>query len=95
MIIINEMSNKEDHIELGFIDIPKAYSTFTPTQKKAVCNQLIDLLLTDIDKNLEPHINRISFLDEVLESSLQSNEQDEEYIVCQVLFDCRKYLKID
>ena len=51
MIIINEMSNKEDHIELGFIDIPKAYSTFTPTQKKAVCNKLIDLLLTDIDKN--------------------------------------------
>ena len=53
------------------------------------------ILLTDIDKNLDPTINRITFLDEVLESSLISNEQEEEYIVCQVLFDCRKYLNIE
>ena len=53
------------------------------------------MLLLHIDKHLDPHINRISFLDEVLESSLMTNEEDEEYIVCQVLFDCRKYLNID
>ena len=87
--------NKEEHIELGFIDIPKAYSTFTAKQKEVVCNHIIDLLLLDIDKHLDPTINRISFLHEVLESSLITNEQDEEYIVCQVLFDCRKYLNID
>ena len=87
--------NREDHIELGFIDIPKAYPTFTVKQKKAVCNKIIDLLLIDIDKHLDPTINRISFLDEVLESSLMTNEEDEEYIVCQVLFDCRKYLNIE
>ena len=87
--------NRDEHIELGFIDIPKAYLDFTVKQKKAVCNKIIDLLLTDIDKNLDPTINRITFLDEVLESSLMSNEQDEEYIVCQVLFDCRKYLNIE
>ena len=45
-----------------------------------------------IDKELDPEINRISFLDDVLESSLMSNEEDEEYTVCQVLFDCRKLI---
>jgi hypothetical protein len=87
--------NRDEHIELGFIDIPKAYLDFTVKQKKAVCNKIIDLLLIDIDKNLDPTINRITFLDEVLESSLATNEEDEEYIVCQVLFDCRKYLNIE
>lgn len=81
-----------DNIELGFIDIPKAYLDFTTKEKKAVCNKIIDLLLQDIDKHLDKTINRITFLDEVLESSIESNEENEEYIICQVLFDCRKYL---
>ena len=89
------MTKNNKHIELGFIDIPTSYPTFTVKQKQAVCNEIIDLLLTDIDKHLDPTINRITFLDEVLESSLMSNEQQEEYIVCQVLFDCRKYLNIE
>ena len=86
------MGNKDEHIELGFIDIPKAYPDFTVRQKKAVCTKIIDVLLLHIDKQLDPTINRITFLDEVLESSLMTNEQDEEYIVCQVLFDCRKLI---
>lgn len=81
-----------DNIELGFIDIPKAYLDFTSKQKKAVCNKIIDLLLQDIDKHLDKTISRITFLDEVLESSIESNEEQEEYIICQVLLDCRKYL---
>ena len=84
--------NREEHIELGYFDIPKAYADFTVKQKKAVCIKIIDVLLEHIDKNLDPTINRISFLDDVLESSLMTNEEDEEYIVCQVLFDCRKLI---
>lgn len=84
--------NREEHIELGYFDIPKAYADFTVKQKKAVCIKIIDVLLEHIDKNLDPTINRISFLDDVLESSLMTNEEDEEYTVCQVLFDCRKLI---
>ena len=89
------MTKNREHIELGYFDIPKSYAEFTDKQKKAVCNKIIDVLLTHIDKNLDPTINRITFLDEVLESSLMTDEEDEEYTVCQVLYDCRKYLNID
>ena len=65
------MGNRDEHIELGYLDIPKDYLNFTIRQKKAVCTKI---------------------LDEVLESSLMTNEEDEEYIVCQVLFDCRKLI---
>ena len=84
--------NRDEHIELGYFDIPKAYADFTVRQKKAVCIKIIDVLLEHIDKNLDPTINRISFLDDVLESSLMTNEEDEEYTVCQVLYDCRKLI---
>ena len=86
------MTKNREHIELGYFDIPKAYADFTVKQKKAVCIKIIDVLLEHIDKNLDPTINRITFLDEVLESSLMTNEEDEEYTVCQVLFDCRKLI---
>jgi len=86
------MTKNNDHIELGYFDIPKAYPDFTTQQKVKVCNKIIDVLLEHIDKHLDPTINRITFLDEVLESSLMTNEEDEEYTVCQVLFDCRKLI---
>jgi hypothetical protein len=86
------MTRNKEHIELGYFDIPKAYPDFTAQQKVKVCNKIIDVLLEHIDKHLDPTINRSTFLDEVLESSLMTNEEDEEYTVCQVLFDCRKLI---
>jgi hypothetical protein len=86
------MTKNKEHIELGYVDIPTAYLDFTDQQKKVVCIKIIDVLLRHIDKELDPTINRISFLDDVLESSLMTNEEDEEYTVCQVLFDCRKLI---
>jgi hypothetical protein len=86
---------EKSHIELGWIDIPKNYNQYTIKQKEVICNRLIDLLLLEIDRELDPTINRISFLDEVLESSLISNEHLEQYEVCEVLLDCRKLLNED
>ena len=85
---------KREQIEIGFIDIPVRYPTFSKRKKNIVCDNLIDNLLTYIDKELEslPHINRITFLDEILESSLQSNVDLELYEVAQVIFDCKKRL---
>ena len=74
------------------MDIPKNYSKYTEEEKKTICNKLIDILLFHIDRELSPEYNRITFLDEVLESSLISNEQMELYEVCEVLCDCRKML---
>jgi hypothetical protein len=84
-----------EQINLGWIDIPKNYNEYTNRQKKAICNRLIDLLLLEIDRELDPTINRITFLDEILESSLISNEHLEQYEVCTVLLDCRKLLNED
>ena len=86
---------RRNHEEIGFIDIPQEYCNFNKKEKRAVCNKIIDMLLTSIDKELDPVINRITFLNEVLESSIISNEELEQYEICQCLNDIRTILNED
>jgi hypothetical protein len=79
---------------LGHIDVPVKYCEFSNEQKIEIQDNLIDSLLHNIDKNLPPEINRITFLSEVLESSLITNEKMELYEVCQVINDTRKRLNV-
>ena len=85
--------NKEQ-INLGWVDIPLAYPTFNHKKKIVLCDTLIDTLLRYIDRELEyePYINRITFLNEILDSSLQANIDLECYEVAQVIYDCKKRL---
>ena len=86
---------RRESSEIGFIDIPQEYCNFTKKQKHAICNELIDMLLTTIDRELDPVINRITFLDQILESSIISNEHLEQYEICSCLLDIRKILNED
>ena len=86
---------KKEQIDIGDIVVPIDYSKLNDKQKKAICDNLIDTLLMSIDRVLPPHINRIQFLDEVLISSIQSNNDLEQYEVSQTLYDMRKRLDLD
>jgi hypothetical protein len=78
--------------EIGYIDIPKDYINFTTEQKKAVCNKILDKLLLTVDRELPAHINRIQFIDEILESTLETNEEEENYEVCSVIRDIKELI---
>ena len=86
---------RREQVELGWVDIPKEYFNLTSYRKKVICNNIIDTLLTALERDLDPTINRITFLDEILESSILSNNELEQYEVSAVLNDCRKQLSID
>lgn len=75
---------------IGFLDIPTNYIKYDDETKILFCNDLIDTMLRLIEKDLSkaPEINRINFLIQVLESSLITNENMENYEVCSVLRDC-------
>ncbi len=60
-----------------------------------ICDTLIDVLLRKIDKNLAPQYNRVDFLLEVLESSLETNIEEETYEVATVIRDCINRLNED
>ena len=83
---------RREQVELGWIDIPVKYPTFTDKNKIKICDNIIDTLLLYIDKELDPTINRITFLEEVLDSTLETNVDLELYEVAQVIHDCKKRL---
>ena len=86
---------KEDEIDIGDIVVPIDYSKLNHKQKAAICDNLIDTLLMSVDRILPPEINRIQFLDEILMSSIESNNQLEQYEISQTLYDMRKRLDLD
>jgi hypothetical protein len=80
------------HLEIGYFDFPKDYLKFDEDKKKDICVEIIDVILHQMDKKLPVEINRITYLDEILLSSIESGEQNEQYETCQILMDCRKLL---
>lgn len=77
------------------IDIPKDYFDFTPEKKKELCDRLLDRLYLYIDKRLHHELDRLDLLRDILVSTLETNEQDEYYEVCEVINDCIKLLDED
>lgn len=82
----------EDSVDIGELQIPANYFVMTKRQKKALCNKIIESLLIAIEKNFDPQYNRIDILDEMLESSIITNQEDENYEICQVLADVKDLL---
>jgi len=86
------MKRSRESIDRVFVGIPKEYFVYDNETKELICNQIIDKLLLQIDRDLDPTINRIQFLDEMMESSIETNLKDENYEVAQVFSDIRKML---
>lgn len=82
----------DKRIDLGFMDVPKGYEKLSIERKEDVCDILIEKLLIMLDKQLPAYVNRFDFVKDVLESSLLSNEEEENYEVCQVIRDTIKRL---
>ena len=81
-----------ESIDMGYVGIPKQYFVYDKQTKILICNEIIDRILIQIDKELDPTINRIQFLDAMMESSIETNLEDENYEVVQVFSDVRKLL---
>lgn len=86
------MENMSKHIKVGEIEIPTDYWSMTEDEKIELCLTLMDGMLTILDKTLNPEFDRIAVLDLLLVSSIISNEENEEYEVCEVMSSIRKLI---
>ena len=82
----------ERHIRVGEIDIPNDYFNLTETEKRELCENMVDIILTIIDKQIRPGYDKLRILDHLLTSSILTNELHENYEICQVLNDLRKLI---
>jgi hypothetical protein len=82
----------DDSVDIGELKIPVDYFKFTDKQKVSLCNTIIDSMLYIIEKNVEPEFDRMEILDGIIESSIITNLEDENYEVVQVLSDVKTLL---
>lgn len=86
------MGMQNEHIKVGELEIPIDYFKYNKEDKDILCNEIMDIMLHMLDKHLRPDMDRIKVLDLLLESSIITNQEQEEYEVCQVLTDIRKLM---
>jgi hypothetical protein len=84
--------NMDEDIDIGYVEIPKKYWKLESGIKRLHCEKIMEAMLIELDLQLPPEISRIKVLDDILESSIQSNEKDENYEICEVFRDIRKIL---
>jgi hypothetical protein len=89
------MDTRRGKKQIGNIDIPSEYNSYTQEEKVAVCNKILDKIMTVVDRELPPYINRMTFIDEILEETLESHIKDERYEVCSVIRDIVKLINED
>ena len=76
-------------LSIGQLEVPEDYSLLGEMVKKELCEELIDILLRALDKQLKPDLDRVKFLKELLDNSIEENIKIENYEICQVLNDLR------
>jgi hypothetical protein len=79
----------KNHIQVGEIEIPTDYWQIDEATKKLLLEELVDTLLQVLDKQINPNLDKIRVLDHLLLSSIVTNEETENYEICQVLQDIR------
>ncbi len=84
---------KQAQIKLGQIEIPKEYFQLAATDKQELCEYLLDKIFIMVDKNMSVKMDRDFAVNQIIESSLITNEKEENYEFCQVLMDIKKLLK--
>jgi hypothetical protein len=82
----------EKHVKVGELEVPVDYFKYDKEDKEILCNEIMDMMLHILDRQLRPDIDRMQILDKLLESSIITNQEKEEYEICQVLKDIRNLI---
>jgi len=83
---------KVKSIKVGELEIPADYWTLSPTIKRELCLLIIDAIITVLHEQISPRLNKMDILEHLLDSSIQSNETEENYEICQVLKDIKQII---
>ena len=80
------------HKVIGEVEIPQSYFQLTKEQKDDLCETMYDVLLKAIYKVVGDKNDSKKFLINMLESSIITNEENENYEVCAFFCDIQKYI---
>lgn len=73
--------------KIGEIEIPVDYFDMTAEEKHNVCLGLFEVMIDTLNRTTKPEFDRFMILDKLLESSIQTNVEDENFEIAAVLRD--------
>lgn len=83
---------RKTQVKIGEIDVPKDYFTLSIEDKKEVCEYMADKIYTMLNKSVTEKEERDYLANQIIKSSLITNELEENYEMCQVLVDIRNLI---
>jgi hypothetical protein len=78
--------------KIGEIEIPIDYFDMTAEQKHDVCLGLFEVMIDTLNRTTKPEFDRFMILDKLLDSSIQTNVEDENYEIAAVLRDIQSLI---
>ena len=79
-------------IKVGELEVPIDYFALDNECKRNLCLAIIDTMITLFEQHVGKRTDVSYLLNELLNSSIQSNEEEENYEVCQVLKDIKQII---
>jgi hypothetical protein len=81
------------NIKVGELEIPADYFSLPQEDKDVICNSILESILYLLEKHVDnEYFNRKIVLEKIIESSIITNEMEENYEVAGVLFDVQKLI---
>lgn len=82
----------EKSVKVGELEIPSDYWSMDIQDRRELCLTIIDAIVTLLDKLVHPEFNRIAILNAILDSSIETNEKEENFEICGVLNDIKQII---
>lgn len=81
------------NIKVGELEIPSDYFSLSQDDKDVICNSILESIMYLLEKHVDnEYFNRKIVLERIIESSIITNEMEENYEVAGVLFDIQKLI---
>jgi hypothetical protein len=81
-------------VKVGEMEIPVDYFSLNQEDKNVVCNSILESILYILENNIPTKADKMEILEIILESSIITNQEEENYEVCGVLFDIKKMIDV-
>ena len=80
-------------IKVGHLDVPTDYFKLPQEDKQVVCNTILESILYILERHVnDDSVDKLNVLNRIIDSSIITNQHEENYEVCGVLVDIRNLI---
>lgn len=80
-------------IKVGHLDVPMDYFTMPQEDKEVICNSILESILYILERSIkDDSVDKLNILNRIIDSSIITNQDEENYEVCGVLRDIRNLI---